>query len=59
MIMITGPSHRRPTELVPRDHRPVPQRQAKQTGGYEFVWDEEATESELLPGEELRDVVAA
>ena len=31
----------------------------KQTGGYEFVRDEDAAEPELLPGEEWRDVVAA
>ena len=30
----------------------------KQTGGYEFVRDQEAAEPELLPGEEWRDVVA-
>ena len=30
----------------------------KQTGGYEFVEDEEAAEPEVIPGEEWRDVVA-
>lgn len=33
-------------------------RKQTQTGGYEFVRDEEATQPDLLPGEEWRDVVA-
>ena len=49
----------RKLDLDPGSIRACLSGRIKQTGGYEFVRDEEEAEPELLPGEEWRDVVAA